>query len=101
MKEPTGEVRVLLFCPKYDTDNPYYCSNVRLNHLTRAVQTSQALYGARLLRLGGGHRTPLPHNCEAELAFPPEKAEELEGLLAALTGESPVDYQILGGGETQ
>ena len=89
-------VKILLYCSKRAEDNPYYCDNGRLQMLLRAVSRIREEYDARILRIGGGHRTRLPHNCEAELCVPYVQWEALSAALPKITDGTPVCWE---GGE--
>lgn len=88
-----SEYHVFLFCNKYSSDNPYYCSNVRLHQLTGVVKSLLERPGTRLVRIGGGHRTPMPHNCEAELLVNSIPEDGLAQLMLTLTRGTQVHFE--------
>lgn len=88
---------LLLFCPKYDVDNPYYSPNRRLHALTDMVGTLIKDFSAELIRISGGHRSPLTNNCEAvvKLPFPVQTTiNEIEQMMKNLMDDSLVDFRI-------
>ena len=52
-----------------------------------------------MLRIGGGHRTELKHNCEAEVELYTESLQELGEKLNGATGNTEVNYTIFSTGE--
>lgn len=90
---------ILLYCNKHATDNPYYCSNVRLLSLITVIERLSREMKLRILRIGGGHRTPLKHNCEAELEVYGSSVESLEEILKQKTEGTEVCYAITSKGK--
>ena len=86
-------VKILLYCCKRSEDNPYYCDNGRLLSLLNVISKIREEYDARLLRIGGGHRTKLPHNCEAELSISSAHWQTLLTDLPRMTEGTPVLWE--------
>lgn len=90
---------ILLYCNKHAADNPYYCSNVRLFSLITVIERLSEKMKLRILRIGGGHRTPLKHNCEAEIEVWGLSEERLEEILKQKTEGTEVCYAITSKGK--
>lgn len=97
-RKRAGKCNIYLFCPKHVTDNPYYCSNLRLHKLTDVINTLIRDFSGRLLRISGGHRAPLKNNCEAVVEIPLTAKitiETLEPLLKNILKDNQINSRII------